>query len=221
MPRSKSEDEDDAPPSPSMTTPTKTSHNSWADHGEPESEETDTDEEEFVKGQKKSLRNYTSWLEYVEQETWVTWPEAIFEKADIDYNQILQLMTKFMTDSRLFKTPGHKIKRHKSKKTDFHLWKLSSKEYYSKRSDENIRIHKCPLAHRCDCKAKCRVSVGKNYVRLEFHGMHDETSHATERSKESKYETLKYKQIIAIHNAVIIAPNQSATKLLRNFQNAS
>jgi hypothetical protein len=120
-------------------------------------------------------------------------------------------MTKFMTDSRLLKTPGRK-----PKKTEIHLWKLSSKEYYSKRSDEHIHIYKCPMAYRCNCKAKCRVSVGKTYVRLEFHGTHDETSHATERSK-----TLKYKQIIAIHDAVIIAPNQSATKLRRNLQNAS
>ncbi len=149
-----------------MTTPTKTSRNSGAGYGQPESEETETEEEECGeecdRAQKKAERNYTCWLEYVEQETWGTGPEATLEKADID-NQILQSMTKFMTDSRLLKTPYHK-----PKKTDTHLWKLSSKEYYSKRLDEHIRLYKCPMAYRCHCKAKCRVRVGKTYVQLEF-----------------------------------------------------
>ncbi len=56
----------------------------------------------------------------------------------------------------------------------------------------------------------------RDYILLEFHGTHDETSHDEERSKK-----LKYKQIIAIYKAVIVAPNLSATKLRRNLQNAS
>jgi hypothetical protein len=67
-----------------VTTPTKTSRNSWAGYGEPESEETETEEEECQeecdKAQKKSERNYTCWLEYVEQETWVIGPEATLER---------------------------------------------------------------------------------------------------------------------------------------------
>jgi hypothetical protein len=126
-----------------------------------------------------------------------------FERAEIDH-QILQRMTKFMTNSRLFKTPGHK-----PKKTDIHLWKLSSEEYYNERSDEIIRIFKCPMAYRCYCKAKCRVSKRKTYLRFEFHGTHDETSHSKERSKK-----LKHQHIIAMRNVVIVAPNQSASKLL-------
>ncbi len=139
MPCTESKEGGDVPRSPSITTPTKTSSNSRAGYGDPQSEETETEEEECEeecdKGQKKPLRNYTGWLEYAEQETLVTGPEATLEKADID-NQILQRMTKFMTDSRLFKTPGHK-----PKKTDIHLWKLSSKEYYSKQSDKHIKTY--------------------------------------------------------------------------------
>ncbi len=48
------------------------------------------------------------------------------------------------------------------------------------------------------------MCVGIDYIRLEFHGTHDETNHAEERSKE-----LKYKQIIAIYEAVIVVPNLS------------
>ncbi len=55
-----------------------------------------------------------------------------------------------------------------------------------------------------------------NYTQLEFNGMHDETSHTEEKSKK-----LSYKQIIAIHVAVIVAPNQSATTLPSNLQDAS
>jgi hypothetical protein len=66
------------------------------------------------------------------RETWDTGPESTLERADID-NQILQRITNFMTDSLLFTTPGHKPKM-----TDIYLWKLYSKEYYSKRSDESI-----------------------------------------------------------------------------------
>ncbi len=72
------------------------------------------------------------------------------------------------------------------------------------------------MAYRCPCTALCRVCIGKDYIRLEFNGTHDETSHAEARSKK-----LKYKQIIAIHEVVIVAPNLSATKLRWNLQNAS
>ena len=61
----------------------------------------------------------------------------------------------------------------------------------------------------------------KNSIRLEFHGTHDETSHATEKYERKKHKILNHKQIIAIHEAVIIAPNQSALKLHRNLLNAS
>jgi hypothetical protein len=209
-----SEEEGDASQSPSMTTPMKTSSNSWACHGEQDTETESEEEESYLEQQcckaKGKLRKVSGWLEYEVQETWDTEPESTLERADTD-NQILKRMTKFMTYSRLFKTP-----RRKPQKTDIYLWNLYSKEYYSKRSDETIRIHKCPMAYRCSCTERCRVCVGKDYIRLEFHGTHDETSHAEERSKN-----LRYKQIIAIHKAVIVAPNLSATKSRCNLQNAS
>ena len=116
----------------------QTSCNSWAGHGEldtaTESEEEESDLEQQCDKAKGKSRKVFGWLEYKVQETWDTGPESTLERADID-NQILKRMTKFMTDSLLFKTP-----RHKTKKTDIYLWKLYSKEYCSKRSDESIRI---------------------------------------------------------------------------------
>ena len=218
MPCTESEEEFNAPRSPTMITPTKTSRNSGAGHGEPDAEtETEKDEseqDECNTSDGKPRRISSGWLEYEVQEIWDTGPESTLERAEID-NQILQRMTKFMTDSLLFKTPGHK-----PKSTDIHLWKLYSKEYYSKRSEETIRIYKCPMAHRCKCTARCRVCIGKNSIRLEFHGTHDETSHATIKCERKKHKILDHKQIITIHEAVIIASNQSALKLRRNLLNA-
>jgi hypothetical protein len=132
MPCTESEEEGDAPQSPSMTTPTKTSRNSGACHGKPDSnmeselEEEESDLEQQRDKAKGNSSKVSGWLEHEVQETWDTWPESTLERADMD-NQILQSMTKFITDSRLFKTPSDK-----PKKTDVYLWKLYSKEYYSK-----------------------------------------------------------------------------------------
>jgi hypothetical protein len=76
--------DDDAPRSPSMTTPMKTGLNSGAGYGEPESEETESEEgegeKECDKAQDKPLHNYTGWLEYVEQETWVIWQRPLLKR---------------------------------------------------------------------------------------------------------------------------------------------
>ncbi len=41
------------------------------------------------------------------------------------------------------------------------------------------------MAYRCSCTARCRVCVGKDYIRLEFHGTHDETNHAEKGPRNS------------------------------------
>ena len=54
--------------------------------------------------------------------------------------------------------------------------------------------------------------------RLELYGTHDadtQDSHANHDSKQ-----LIYNQIVAVHDAVVIAPNQSATKLRGNLVQA-
>ena len=93
--------------------------------------------------------------------------------------------------------------------------KAAPAEYFNSRQDEWIRVYKRPLHHRCKCQAKVRIVIGKNYQRLEFFGTHDETSHAVDYSKN-----LKHLQIVAIHEAVMVAPTQSAAVLLRNLMHA-
>ena len=58
-----------------------------------------------------------------------------------------------------------------------------------------------PDDYRCGCPARVRICTGKDYIRLEFHGTHDETSHAKDYSK-----TLSYKQIATIHDEVFHDP---------------
>ncbi len=116
-------------------------------------------------------------------------------------------MKKFMQQSRLMRAPGHK-----QLESDVGLWKLQRAKYYNSRTDEWIRVYQCPMHYRCKCNVLCRILAEKDYKRLEFFGIHDENSHANDASKK-----LKYNQIGAIYNSVMIAPKQSATQLRRNF----
>ncbi len=75
---------------------------------------------------------------------------------------------------------------HKPQKTDIYLWKLHSKEYDSKRSEEHIHCYQCSMFGRCQCMARCTFCTGKDYIRLEFHGTHDETRSRHEKIKEAQ-----------------------------------
>ena len=118
-------------------------------------------------------------------------------------------MKKFMQDSRLMVAPG---KDPEKNKTDIALWKQQRKPYWNSRTDEMVHMFMCPMNHRCKCKAMVRIITGKDHKRLEFVGTHDETSHANDSSK-----SLTHKQIVTIHQAVMVAPKQSAASLRRNL----
>ncbi len=53
-------------------------------------------------------------------------------------------------------------------------------------------------------------------ISLEFCGTYDENSHAKDNSKK-----FKHNQIIVIHESVLAAPSQSATKLRHNLAQAT
>ena len=78
-----------------------------------------------------------------------------------------------------------------------------------------IHVFKCLMNYHCKCQAKVRIITGKGYKRLEFYGTHDEKSHAVDKSK-----TLKYNQIVTIHDAVMVALKQSAAVMRRNLMQA-
>ncbi len=116
-------------------------------------------------------------------------------------------MKKYMHASGLNKTPGHK-----TKEPDIHLWKQYSKEYLNKRTGEWIKPFRCPMHYRCDCHAQVKLITRPDYIWLEFCCMHDEHSHANEKSKK-----LKHDQIVLLHKAVCIAHKQSGTKAHSNL----
>ena len=199
-----------APPPPGFSTPTKADRNDGAAHAESNAArmetESDADVEKQFDESTGKKRTYHPYLVYTEIKSWATGEDSILDPAEIKREQYM-LMKKFMQDSRLMKAPGHK-----TLDTDIAHWKLHRAEYYNSRQDEWIRVYKCPLHHRCRCQAKVRIITGKNYQRLEFYGTHDENSHANDGSKK-----LKHNQIVAIHDAVIVAPKQSAAVLRRNM----
>jgi len=214
MPRRDSEEEDDALSPPGFSTPTKVIRNDGAGHAEPDAEGTESEsdadvEKEFDESTGKK-RNYTGYQKYRFIKQWVTGPEAVLEDTEIQH-EIYTEMKKFMHASGLKKTPGHK-----PKETDIHLWKQYSKAYRNNRTGDWTRPFRCPLRNRCGCQAQVKHITGDNFIRLEFSGTHDENSHAEDKSKK-----LKHNQIVVIHESVLAAPNQSATKLRRNLAQAT
>jgi hypothetical protein len=79
-----------------------------------------------------------------------------------------------MSASGLKKVPGHV-----GKATDLGLWKLFL-SYTSAGEAVRIQVIKCPMAYRCKCKAKLRITEGSchdgGYLVLEKSGCHDITS---------------------------------------------
>ena len=141
---------------------------------------------------------------YVLMKRWVTGEEAEMEEEDIE-NEMFGLARDYMSASLLRKLPGHK-----SKETDYHLWK-EFRRYTTKKGAQN-RIFRCPMRHRCGCKAGIWISEGTGWKQLDRIGEHNADSH-----KQDKSKYLKHDQIVAVADAVTIAPQQSGAQLRRNM----
>ena len=207
----RSDEEDDAAlPPPGFSTPTKPKGNDGAGHVSPDAGRMETDSDPDVEKQFEEStgkkRCYAGPLVYRVVKEWTTCPQAELEDREIEH-QIYTEMKEYMHASGLKKTPGHR-----PKETDIHLWKQYTKAYYNKRTNEWVRSFRCPMHCRFFCDAPVRLNTGYNYKRLEFAKTHDLQSHVNERSK-----SLSHDQIVLIHDAVVIAPNQSGTKLRRNL----
>ena len=202
MPRPESEESNAALPPPGFTTPTKAIRNTGAGHADPDDERMETESDPDVEkqfGDSTGRRCYAGPFTYRFLKQWTIGPHAKLEGKQIEH-EIYTEMKLFMHASGLKKTPGHR-----QKDTDIHLWKQDSKEYYNKRTGEWTRPFRCPMNYRCGCQALVKLITREDYKRLEFFGTHDMQSHANERSK-----TLTHDQIVLIHDAVVIVPNQSA-----------
>ena len=107
-----------------------------------------------------------------------------------------------------------KLPSHKHNPNDYHLWKFSRGGTRSK-SGQNFKVYKCPMCYRCGCNARIRIKTGPDFTQIEKHGKHNVNSHDEDKSKY-----LKHDQIVAVSDAVTVAPNLSAAVLRRNLVNA-
>ena len=132
------------------------------------------------------------------------------ERAELEPEEIqremFEIARDFMTQSKLKKLPSH---RHNP--NDFHIWKFSRRGTRTK-SGEKFKVYKCPMCYRCGCDARIRITTGPEFTQIEKHGEHNPNSHDEDKSKY-----LKHDQIVAVSDAVTIAPNISAAVLRRNL----
>ena len=66
-------------------------------------------------------------------------------------------------------------------------------------------MFRCPLRFRCGCKAGIRIMEAPGWKQLVWIGEHNADSH-----KQDKSKYLKHEQIVAVSDAVMIAPQQCA-----------
>ncbi len=123
---------------------------------------------------------------------------------------VVRTCTSLDVSAKLKKLPGHQ-----SKPTNVSLWK-QFRAYKVQKGLILIRLFRCPLHHRCKCKAGIRIMEGPDWIQLESLdrcGEHNVNSHDDDKSK-----FLKHEQIVAVADAVTVAPQQSASQLRRNLQ---
>jgi hypothetical protein len=142
---------------------------------------------------------------------WVTGDQAEMDQDDID-RELFELAREWMEVSKLKKLPGKKLPGHVAKETDVSLWK-QFRDWTKKKGAVRVRSFRCPLKHRTGCNAGIRIQYGPDWMQLDRCGEHNANSHDHDKSKY-----LKYDQIVAISDAVTIAPQMSAAQLRRNMQ---
>jgi hypothetical protein len=131
---------------------------------------------------------------------WVTGEKVEMEQEDVD-RELFELASESMSVSKLRKLPGHV-----AKEPDVAWWK-QFREYPKHKGVIPVRLSRCPL---CGCLAGIRIMEG---MQLDCCGKHNANGHDEDKSKYRRYG-----QIVAVTDAVTIAPQQSAEQLRHNMQ---
>ncbi len=97
---------------------------------------------------------------------WVTGEKAKMDSEDIERG-LFELARDWMSQSKLKKLPDHQ-----SKSTNVSLWK-QFREYKVQRGSILIRLFRCPLHHRCKCKAGVQITDGPDWIQLDRSGEHN------------------------------------------------
>jgi hypothetical protein len=95
------------------------------------------------------------------------------------------------------------------KPTDLGFWK-KGQEHVSRRA--HFTTYKCLMQHCAKCKCMLRLVMAGDYVELQ----RSENRHQADSHAEDGFKRLKYDQMVAIREAVITAPQRSAT-ILRKY----
>jgi hypothetical protein len=138
---------DEEPP----CTPPRPTGNGRAGHSESDGQmdsENDSDED-----QQDKKRKWNGMKVFTLMKRWVTGEKAEMESENIE-RELFELARDWMSQFKLKKLPGHQ-----SKPTVVALWKQFS-EYKSKKGSILVRLFRCPLHHRCKCKAGIRIQEG-------------------------------------------------------------
>jgi hypothetical protein len=111
----------------------------------------------------------------------------------------LMLMLRNNSKSRRARSESKPFEESTGKKREYHPFRQYTeiKEVTYPRTGNSVPLR----ADHCKCNALCRILAGQDYKRLEFFGTHDQNSHANDASQK-----LKYNQIGAIYDSVLIAP---------------
>ncbi len=126
--------------------------------------------------------------------------------------ELLRAANGIVETSRMYKLPGHR-----SKPTDFGLWKL--KRVWSTDDDTtDVHWYKCPMLISFGCQVQIKVIENTHHITLLRRGEHEQNIHAHENDN-SKH--LKVKQLEVIRTGVRIATAQSARILRGNLTNLS
>jgi hypothetical protein len=197
---------------PNPVTPTKRPRNAGAAHDNPDAENSEClyDSDQPVRTKKFSRvdkqKRERHLIVYEPIKRWLTG-----EKAEMDDSEMWFQVADEARKEMLI--AGLKKAMH-PKDTDLGFWK-KAQEHESR--GIHYTIYRCPMNYRCHCKCLLRLVMAPNkYVELQrSENRHDANSHAQDDSK-----TLKYKQLVVIRDAVLVAPQLSASTLRRNLMSS-
>ena len=144
------------------------------DKDEEEVEDEEEEEEEPVAKKKRTLKRDTrEWTLLLRLDKG--------DQAGFDYEEINHLV--YQEANKVMEQSGLcKLATFKPKHTDLHLWKWKV-GWGSDRDTTYTNIYGCPLDTRFGCACQLRVTNSPAGTTLEMRGIHDATSHASEKDQ--------------------------------------
>jgi hypothetical protein len=109
-----------------------------------------------------------------------------------------------------------KTSQHHDRNNIYGDW-IYSRHWLTSGGAISNKVFRCPLARLTKCKCLAKISENAREIKLYISDMHTYADHGAARDK-SKYLNMEQRQLVA--DAVKIAPQQTASELMRNIQNS-